>query len=223
MSKTKRLAEIYNPYFEPMKHYVDDTEKTYLQNQISSDEIETLSPLHDIMETCEVYSVQEIDSKPARKNSIAFKFLNIDGNASNFDLFSVTLNAMKYKFSVIGISETNIGSSQQNTYHLINYNSFYQDKIAAKKKGSGVALYTHNSINFCKVHEYSRTTEDIETIFASTKKPSVIYDSFHLSDRNNRDLIILKSNSQKQSNDHTASTHWNAFIKKIKYQIRIIL
>ena len=49
----------------------------------------------------------------------------------------------------------------------------------------------------------------------TTKKPSVIYDSFHLSDRNNKNLIILKSNSQKQSNDHTATTHWNAFIKKI--------
>ena len=30
-----------------------------------------------------------------------------------------------------------------------------------------------------------------------------------------KNLIILKSNSQKQSNDHTANTHWNAFIKKI--------
>ena len=48
----------------------------------------------------------------------------------------------------------------------------------------------------------------------TTKKPSVIYESFHLSDRNNKNLIILKSNSQKQSNDHTANTHWNAFIKK---------
>ena len=164
--KQKDLLK-YNPYFEAMKHYVDDTEKTYLQNQISSYEIETLSPLYDIMETCEVYSIQEIESKPAHKNSIAYKFLNIDGNASNFDTFSVTLDAMKYKFSVIGISETNISSSQQDAYQLANYNSLYQDKIASKKKGSGVALYIHNSINFCKIHEYSSTTEDIETLFAS--------------------------------------------------------
>ena len=49
----------------------------------------------------------------------------------------------------------------------------------------------------------------------TTKKPSVIYDSFHLSDRNNKNFIILKSNSQKQTNDQTANTHWNAFIKKV--------
>ena len=49
----------------------------------------------------------------------------------------------------------------------------------------------------------------------TTKKPSVIYDSFHLSHRKNKNLIILKSNSQRQSNDHTENTHWNAFMKKI--------
>ena len=48
----------------------------------------------------------------------------------------------------------------------------------------------------------------------TTKKPSVIYESFHLSDRNNKNLIILKSNSQKQSNDHTAST-LECFYQKI--------
>ena len=97
--KQKDLLK-YNPYFEAMKHYVDDTEKTYLQNQTSSDEIETLSPLYDIMETCEVYSIQETESKPAHKISITYKFLHIDGNASNFDTFSVTLDAMKYKFQL---------------------------------------------------------------------------------------------------------------------------
>ena len=35
--KQKDLLK-YNPYFEAMKHSVDDAEKTYLQNQISSDE-----------------------------------------------------------------------------------------------------------------------------------------------------------------------------------------
>ena len=46
----------------------------------------------------------------------------------------------------------------------------------------------------------------------TTKKPSVIHDSFHLPDRNNKNLIILKSNSQKQSNDHTANTVVNPVV-----------
>ena len=68
-------------------------------------------------------------------------------------------------------------------------------------------LTVHNLYKYMAVNEIGK--------ILTTKKPSVIYDSFHPSDRNNKNLIILKSNSQKQSNDHTANTHWNAFIKKI--------
>ena len=68
-------------------------------------------------------------------------------------------------------------------------------------------LTVHNLYKYLAVNEICK--------ILTTKKPSVIYDSFHLSDRSNKKLIILKSNSQKQSNDRTANTHWNAFIKKI--------
>ena len=68
-------------------------------------------------------------------------------------------------------------------------------------------LTVHNLYKYMAVNEIGKVL--------TTKKPSVIYDSFHLSDRNNKNLIILKSNSQKRSNGHTANTHWNAFIKKI--------
>ena len=68
-------------------------------------------------------------------------------------------------------------------------------------------MTVHNLYKYMAVNEIGK--------ILTTKNPSVIHDSFHLSDRNNKNLIILKSNSQKQSNDHTANIHWNVFIKKI--------
>ena len=55
--------------------------------------------------------------------------------------FAATLGAISNKFSVIGIAETNATCSLKDTFKLVGYNSIYQDAIAGKKKGSGVALY----------------------------------------------------------------------------------
>ena len=100
-------------------------------------------------------------------NSLKFHFLNIDGNASNFDTFAATLSAISNEFSVIGISETNVACSQD-TFKLAEYNSIYQDAIAGKK-GSGVALYIRDNMNFTQLPEYSHKSKDIESLFVSLR------------------------------------------------------
>ena len=47
------------------------------------------------------------------------------------------------------------------------YTSFYQDKIQNKKKGTGVAVYIHESLNAIFDHEHSIIIEHIEAIFVS--------------------------------------------------------
>ena len=131
----------YNPYFEVNSHDDVDNEKTHFHNTISSSVKEILSPLSDIMEKCTINDVHTFNNKSFPMNSHTFKFLNIDGNASNFDTFAATLGAISNKFSVIDIAETNATCSLKGTFKLVGYNSIYQDTIAGKKKGSGVALY----------------------------------------------------------------------------------
>ena len=98
------------------------------------------------------------------KQSLSCKF-NIDGNASNFDTLLATLKAINHKFTIIGIAETNVDSSQKDLYTIPGYTSIYQDKIPGKKKGSGIAMYMLNSLNFSKCNEYSYITTDLESLF----------------------------------------------------------
>ena len=92
------------------------------------------------MENCAINDIDMFNKGCFPSNSLKFQFLNIDGNASNFDTFTTTLSAISHEFSVIGISETNIVCSQKHTYTLAGYNSIYEDSIAGNKKGSGIAL-----------------------------------------------------------------------------------
>ena len=52
---------------------------------------------------------------------------------------------------VLGLAETNCTSDNKNSYNIPNFTSFYQDVRQAdrvnKNKGTGVALYIHNSLN----------------------------------------------------------------------------
>ena len=52
---------------------------------------------------------------------------------------------------VLGLAETNCTSDNKNLYNIPNFTSFYQDVRQVngvnKKKGTGVALYVHNSLN----------------------------------------------------------------------------
>ena len=121
------------------------------------------------MEKCTINDVHTLNNKSFPMNSHTFKFLNIDGNASNFDTFAATLGAISNKFSVIGIAETNATCSLKDTFKLVGYNSIYQDTIAVKKKGSGVALYIRDNMNFTQLPEYSLSSKDIESLFISLR------------------------------------------------------
>ena len=49
----------------------------------------------------------------------------------------------------------------------------------------------------------------------TTKSPIALYDSITSSPRNDENLIVLKSSSQKESCFHTVSTYWNSLIKRL--------
>ena len=76
-----------------------------------------------------------------KKDMLSYKFLNIDGNASNFDTLRTTLSIIKHQFSVLGLCETNTDPSCKELYKIPHYNSIYQNRHPGKRKGSGVALY----------------------------------------------------------------------------------
>ena len=54
-----------------------------------------------------------------------------------------------------------------NLYQLSKYTPKYQDKSKDKKKGSGVSLYIHNSLNATVNNELSQVSENLETLFVT--------------------------------------------------------
>ena len=54
-----------------------------------------------------------------------------------------------------------------NLYQLSEYIPKYQDKSKDKEKGSGVALYIHNSLNTTVNDELSQVSENLETLFVT--------------------------------------------------------
>ena len=90
--------------------------------------------------------------------------MNIDGNYTNFDSFSVELDRYEHKFSVIGIAETNVDKCNGCLYQLSGYTACFQDKKPGKFKGSGVALYIHNDFNFVFEEKLSCRTDNLESV-----------------------------------------------------------
>ena len=77
------------------------------------------------------------------------------------------MEQFKHTFSIIGLAETNTDSSTSSLYTIPNFNSFYQDTQPNKKKGTGVALYIHKSLNATINDNLSQITPNLETLFVT--------------------------------------------------------
>ena len=148
----------YNPY----KHNIEDDDE-------NSDVTESLQTMSNILENCKSYTVKDVNdiSSSSFVENMSSFFLNLDGNQTNFDSMIVELEQFKHKFSIIGIAETNTDPAISNVYEIPGYNSFYQDTQPGKKKGTGVALYVHTSLNATINNQLSKTTPNLETLFVT--------------------------------------------------------
>ncbi len=63
------------------------------------------------------------------------------------------------------MAETNCDPSCKDLYALDSYNSFYQEVHPIKSKGTGVALYVHNSLNATVIKNISQCSENLESLF----------------------------------------------------------
>ena len=130
---------------------------------------ENIHKISQILENCKSHSVQEYNRifRDNFKNSTSMFFVNIDGNKSNFDSLVAELERYTDKFPIIGIAETNIDPDVSTVYQLPEYSSYYQSIQQGKTKGTGVALYIHNSLNATVNNEASLITPNLETLFVT--------------------------------------------------------
>ena len=133
-----------------------------------------LQQISNVLNSCQSYSVQELNEVTIATSTTQFStyFINIDGNGSNFDTLLAELNRIKHKFSIIGIAETNTDEPLNNLYNIPGYNSFYQNTLEGKCKGTGVALYVANHLNAEVIEKLGYCSPDIESLFVRISQPS---------------------------------------------------
>ena len=105
----------YNPFYDVIETYSEELDKVYFQNQNFTDNIDNMYPLSNVLEGCRIDTIDSLSIKTA-KQSLSCKFINIDGNALNFDTLLATLKAINHNFKIIGTAETNVDSSHKDLY-----------------------------------------------------------------------------------------------------------
>ena len=154
------------PKYNPFSTLLHDK---YDPNSLA--DVEDLHEISKILENCSKHSIKSFNKLSKQlhsKNDRIFSclFNNIDGCASNFDMFvSSVVSQYKNLFSVIGIAETNIDQCHKELYKLNNYTSEFNDKLPGKMKGSGIGLYIHNDYLFNRLDELSQCSKNLETLF----------------------------------------------------------
>ena len=160
----------YNPFYQSPNFSHNDQ-----FDDEPVDYIESVNTIHNILENCTTFSTSHLNSNvlPSdnQRNFLSTFFLNIDGNATNFDSLAIQLSKFKHTFSVIGLAETNTDPVNSCLFQLKEYTSCYQDRFfnnttkKLKEKGSGVCLYVHNTMNFTKLKHISLCKDSIESLF----------------------------------------------------------
>ena len=162
----------YNPFLSHVHALKAGSEPSH---DVDNSDIHEISK---ILNSCQEYSADQINklrnSPDAETNEISILFNNIDGNYTNFDPLCSELSLIKQKFSIIALAETNIDACHGQLYQMSGYNAVYQSKIDNKQKGSGLALYISESLEYCEILEYSQCTVNLEALFIKVKNTSEV-------------------------------------------------
>ena len=171
----EKIERVYNPFESLCRANSDNDYNDRHYNTEIGDSFEELSTISQLLNNCTRYKTISDFNKSLLIENIALEnkkfsvmFQNIDGNKTNFDNFAINIEKQfKHKFSVIGLAETNINPTNKDLYPLQDYTSFYQNTNENKLKGTGVALYIHNSLKVTPISDLSKCTPHFESYFVT--------------------------------------------------------
>ena len=83
------------------------------------------------------------------------------------DELELYINSLKFKFSVIALTENWLDESKQDPFDLQGYNCLH--KFRKRKRGGGVCLYIENGIDFIKRPDLEYFDSEMESLFIETE------------------------------------------------------
>ena len=143
--------------------------KSYRYDKYSNpdNDINDITQIENILEKCSRYNLEELNGVLKNtSSSMTVMFENIDGVASNFDLFSTKVISATNQISILTLAETNLDECNKDLFTIKGYHPpIYQSKISGKSKGSGLAIYIKELFLYTDAEEYNQCSPNLECLF----------------------------------------------------------
>ena len=157
--------------------------RSYRYDKYSNPEencIDDIKLIENILENCSRHNFNELDNllNLNGNTSLSLMFENIDGVASNFDLFSTKILSTTKEISIFTLAETNIDECNKNLFCINGFQPpIYQSKLVGKSKGSGLAIYIKENFLYTDVDEFNQCSCNLESLFikiTNTSEPTFV-------------------------------------------------
>ena len=94
--------------------------------------------------------------------------MNVKSLPKHYDEVELYLNSLKFKFSIIGFTETWLDECKHDLYGMDNYTSV--NEFRRNKKGGGVSLYLDQNISYHVREDLEYFDSEMESIVVEIEK-----------------------------------------------------
>ena len=152
----------FNPYNE-----ISDNDKNRFFDDEIDDYCDTAEIANRILASCSYIDCNS--DKLNRLKGTTFYFNNIDGFKANFDEFKCQTLNIKTNFDFYCFNETNVKYGTNHDFLIDNYTPHFLHSITEKRKGSGLAIYHRNNLQFTIDKSLSYRNEFFESLGGKLK------------------------------------------------------
>ena len=116
-----------------------------------------------------------IAGKNQYKNKLSLFHINVKSLPKHHDELELYINSLKFKFSVIALTDSWLDESKQDLFDLQGYNCLH--KFRKGKRGGGVYFYIENGIDFINRPDLEYFDSEMESLFIETEGGSFNFSS----------------------------------------------
>ena len=128
------------------------------------------------IDTCDYHDEDSFKrmAKDSANTEFSILHLNIRSILSKYDDFKTYIRSLEHEFSIIGLTETWLNSSNANDFPLPNYHN--TGMVRKNKQGGGVSLYINKSYQFRERFDLATNENDVieSQVIELTAKPKNI-------------------------------------------------
>jgi len=121
--------------------------------------------------SCKYYQEEQFCEINKCSDKLALLHHNIRSVPKNIDQLLMYISNVGVPFNIIALSETWLNESNKDLYGIPNYVSLH--KCRHDKRGGGVSLFIHNTVDFKNRPDLNQFNESIESMFIELDGKSI--------------------------------------------------